>query len=89
MEAKTVDLRLKSKLIIQSLLRGEEISLTYHGKPIAMIIPNKIKVKKKNSRKKLSNSTKSTPSKIFGMWSDYKEIKNVDEYVRQLRKARF
>lgn len=58
--------------------RGEEVIITYRGKPCA----------------KLTSLTKNDnqgnqPDPLFGIWKDHDDSKDVAHYVRILRKGRF
>jgi len=77
MKATAKDLRFHSKELIDSVSRGEEVVITFRGKPCAKLVPF---TEQKN---------KETPNELFGMWKDHDLTKNVDEYVRNLRKGRF
>ena len=77
MKATAKDLRFHSKELLESIERGEEVIITYRGKPHAKLIPIK--------NKKSDNSG----NNLFGIWKDYKETENVNDYVRSLRKGRF
>ena len=76
MEISTKDLRSHSKELFNAIDRGEEVILTYHGKPRAKItgLPE---------GKKSGESTTS-----FGIWSERIDIANVEDHVRSLRKGR-
>ncbi|MCK5528675.1 MAG: type II toxin-antitoxin system prevent-host-death family antitoxin [Kiritimatiellae bacterium] len=79
MEATAKDLRFHSKELLESVERGEEVIITYHGKPRAKLVPineDKPMVVKEESR-------------LFGMWKDNDAAKDVNEYVRNLRKGRY
>jgi len=78
MKATAKDLRFHSKEILESISRGEEVIITYRGKARAKIIP-------------LENNEKSKTEKneLFGIWQDNDNIKNVNQYLRRLRKGRF
>lgn len=77
MKATAKDLRFHSKELINTVKRGEEVIITFRGKPCAKLVPF---MEKKGNKNK---------SELFGMWNDYKLIENVDEYVRDVRKGRF
>ncbi|MEA2103370.1 MAG: type II toxin-antitoxin system prevent-host-death family antitoxin [Candidatus Cloacimonadota bacterium] len=79
MKATAKDLRFHSKELINSVNRGEEVVITYRGKPCAKLVPYE-ELKNKNKKKK---------NELFGMWKDNDMIENVDEHVRNLRKGRF
>lgn len=77
MKATAKDLRFHSKELIDSVSRGEEVVITFRGKPCAKLVPFR----------DLKNKTEE--NKLFGMWKDNDTIDNVNEYVRNLRKGRF
>ncbi len=78
MEATAKDLRFHSKKLIDSVNRGEEVVITYRGKPCAKLVPYQ--------ENKESTCQK---HKLFGMWKDNKAIEDVNEYVKNLRRGRF
>ncbi len=77
MRATAKELRFKSKELIDSLKRGEEVVITFRGKPCAKLVPYQ----------ELKRQTET--NELFGMWEDNEMVTNVDEYVRGLRKERF
>ena len=75
MKATTKDLRLRTKELISATDRGEQVVITYRGKPRAKLVPiteEKVQEPKHNP--------------AFGIWSDQDVL--VDEQVRQFRKPR-
>ena len=77
MKATAKDLRFHSKELIDTVNRGEEVVITFRGKPCAKLVPyRELKVQKEKNE-------------LFGMWKDHDSTKNVDEYVQNLRKGRF
>ena len=78
MKATARDLRFHSKEILESISRGEEVTITYRGKARAKMIPM-------NNNKK----TKLEKNELFGIWNNYDRVKNVNRYLRRLRKGRF
>jgi len=77
MKATAKDLRFHSKLLLDAINRGEEVVITYRGKPCAKLIPYREK------------KEKITENVLFGIWKDNDIVPNVDEYVRGLRKGRY
>ncbi len=77
MKATAKDLRFHSKELIDSVNRGEEVVITFRGKPCAKLVPYE---DLKNKKEK---------NKLFGMWKDNGMVENVNEHVRNLRKGRF
>jgi prevent-host-death family protein len=78
MKATAKDLRFHSKELLDTVKRGEEVVITYRGKPCAKLVPIKDEVAKGSGK-----------NELFGIWKDYDETKNVEDYVRNLRKGRF
>jgi len=77
MKATAKDLRFHSKEILDTVSRGEEVIITFRGKPQAKLVPVNYD-EDKNAK----------CSSLFGIWRDNDEIKNVHEYVREIRKGR-
>lgn len=77
MKATAKDLRFHSKELLDTINRGEEVVITFRGKPCAKLIPYKEK------------KEKTTKDVLFGIWKDNDIVHNVDEYVRGLRKGRY
>lgn len=77
MKATAKDLRFNSKGLIDSVNRGEEVIITFRGKPCAKLVPYQ-EIKRQTEK-----------NELFGIWQDNDRIQNVDEYVRNLRKGRF
>ena len=78
MKATAKDLRFFSKELLDSVSRGEEVIITYRGKPHAKLVP--ILPSSKSDKRK---------SKLFGIWKDNDTVKDVEQYVRKLRAERF
>lgn len=72
MKATAKDLRFNSKELIDSVNRGEEVVITFRGKPCAKLVPYQ-EIKKQSEK-----------NELFGIWQDNDTIQNVDEYVRNL-----
>ncbi len=76
MQATSKDLRFHTKEILDAAMRGEEVVITFHGKPYAKIVP-------------ITESKQENKQNDFcGMWKDRTDIDNVDDYIRQIRKRR-
>ena len=78
MEASIKDLRLHTRTLIAATDRGEEVVITWHGRPRARLVP-------------LGDAPAAGPAvgrnPAFGLWSDRNG--SVDEEVRGLRRGRF
>jgi len=68
------DLRFKISMLFDVLTKGEDITITYRGKPKAKLI----------SFEESGNDEKSDA--LFGMWRDREE--DVDDLVRSMRRGR-
>ncbi len=79
MRATAKDLRFHSKELLDTVNRGEEVLITYRGKPCAWLIPYEQAEFKQGKIK----------NEFFGIWRDHDEITDVNEYVRKIRKGRF
>jgi prevent-host-death family protein len=67
------DLRFNISMLFKVLSKGEDITITYRGKPKAKLIS-------------YDENNEEKDSTIFGMWSD-KNLE-VDDFVRDLRRGR-
>ena len=76
MNATAKDLRFHTRDLLDTVSRGEEVVVTLRGKPCARLIPFE-------ALKKVSKND------LFGIWKDDERSKDVDNYVRDLRKGRF
>lgn len=68
------DLRFKISMLFDVLTKGEDITITYRGKPKAKLVS----IQDGNDEEK-DNS-------LFGLWKD--RDMDVDEYMREIRKGR-
>ena len=77
MNATAKDLRFHSRELLNTVTRGEEVVITFRGKPCAKLVP---------FSEEIRNAGK---NELFGMWKDHEATQDVDGYVRKLRKGRF
>ncbi len=79
MKATTKDLRLHTRELISATDRGEQVIITYRGKPRAKLVP-------------LDESERTRPrparNPVYGIWSDRQDMGPVEELVRKLRTPR-
>jgi prevent-host-death family protein len=80
MKATAKDLRFHSRELLDTVNRGEEVVITYRGRPCAKLVPIEQGSKSKNEKEE---------NELFGIWKDNPDVKDVDKYVRKLRKGRF
>lgn len=76
MEVTTKELRIQPGKIIEQVSVGQEITVTYRGKPLAKIIPFQPAIDTDQD------------TSIFGMWKTHKNVLSVEAQVRDLRKGR-
>ena len=75
MQATAKDLRFNVKELLDTVSRGEEIVITYWGKPRAKLIPFVEHLESEDE--------------LFGIWADHEPSEDVTAYIRTLRKGRF
>ena len=68
------DLRFKISMLFDVLSKGEDIMITYRGKPKAKLVSYE------------NNQIPDTAGELFGIWKD--KTKNVNDLVRDLRRGR-
>ena len=73
MIATAKDLRYNINMLFDVLSKGEDVTITYRGKPKAKLISTQKKHLKKDDS-------------LFGLWKDKDE--DVDKMVREMRKGR-
>lgn len=76
MKATAKDLRFHSKELLNTVNRGEEVIITYRGKPCAKLVP-------------YDEHTPDKKNNLFGMWKNNDLITDVDNHIRNVRKGRF
>ena len=77
MKATAKDLRFHVKELLETVNRGEEVIITFRGKPCAKLVPVD------------GHGEKRSEHELFGMWKDHDLTEHVDDYVRSLRRGRF
>jgi prevent-host-death family protein len=80
MKATAKELRFHSKMLLDAVSRGDDVVITFRGKPCAKLVPYVDKAFSESS---------SGEDELFGIWHDRDDIDCVDGYVRDLRKSRF
>jgi len=75
MRATAKDLRFNVKELLDTVTRGEEVIITYRGKPRAKLIP--------------FEDEPGDEDELFGIWAEHPQSEDVDAYIRTIRKGRF
>ena len=78
MIATAKELRFHAKELLDAVSRGEEVVITFRGKPHAKLVPIEP-----------SQTLITTSNKLFGMWKDYATVEDIEKYIREKRKGRF
>ncbi len=78
MEVSTKELRVQPGKIIDQVVHGEEVTVTFRGKALARIVPIR----------KADSAQSDDGNGIFGMWADVIDQDSVDSTVRNIRKGR-
>ncbi len=78
MKATAKDLKVHSRELLEAVKRGEEVVITFRGKPCAKLVPY---------RKKKGEET--AEHDLFGIWKDNDQVEDVAAYVRTLRQGRY
>jgi prevent-host-death family protein len=76
MKASVKDLRYNLKTILESVDRGEEVLITNRGRVKARIVAAD------------TSTVDAAENPFIGMWKDRTDMKNVEQYVRDMRKGR-
>jgi prevent-host-death family protein len=74
----TKELRIQPGKIINQVVNGQEVTVTFRGKALARIVPLNTEVQ----------TDENEEISIFGLWKDHEQTDPVDDYVRGLRKGR-
>jgi prevent-host-death family protein len=70
MEITTEQLKIQPEIIISEVNNGQEITITWQGKPSARIVP----------------IVDTSDSELFGIWKNRDDTGDVEQYVRNVRK---
>ena len=81
MEITAKELRSRVGEALALVERGEQVTVTYRGKPRARLVPVE------HSEEALCYEP--APASAFGMWKDRTDMDDVDAWVRNIRKGRF
>ena len=80
MKVTTKSLRTRAREILESVDRGEPVTITYRGKPRARLVSID---QENNSR---PDDDRDMP--VFGIWKDRRE-QDIQDYIDSLREGRF
>ena len=83
MQITTKSLRTHTHEIFACIERGEQVTITYRGKPKALLTS----INEQNQTQTASDSSVEIP--VFGIWSDREALDDIDSYLKELRKGRY
>lgn len=75
MRASAKDLRFNVRELLETVARGEEVIITYRGKPRARLIPFGDELEGEDE--------------LFGIWANHEASEDVNAYIQTIRKGRF
>lgn len=78
MKASILDMRRKMKEILNALDHNESVTITYRGKEKGVLQPVR----------KIKEEINVRDHEAVGMWADREDMKDVEAYVRRLRRGR-
>lgn len=78
MKAKVVDLRYRMKSVLAALDRGEPVTVLHRGREKARLVPVET----------ARETRKPSADAAFGIWKNRRDVANVPQHVRQLRRGR-
>lgn len=77
MKVTAKDLRSQTRRLLEAVDRGEEVMITYRGKPRARLVPVE------------SVAEAGREEDLFGIWRDDPRTAEVERYMDELRRPRF
>ena len=81
MELTTKELRSHARLLLDTVQRGETVTITYRGRPSARVIG----IEEAGA----DEPEPAADSDLFGLWADRDDLDDVDAHVRAMRRGRF
>ena len=81
MELTTKQLRSHARLLLDMVQRGETVTITYRGRPSALVIGIE--------EARANEAGTAADSELFGLWAGRDDLDDVNSHVRALRRGRF
>jgi prevent-host-death family protein len=81
MKVSAKELRSRTRELLECVARGEEVTVTYRGKPRAKLVPI--------DQQSVSETDSAAALALFGIWKDRDDTMNVREYVDRARESRY
>jgi len=80
MEVSAKELRQKTRLLLDMVERGEEVIITYRGRPRARIV---------SINEGPDQAESAGKNELFGLWADREDLADPRTWVRNLRQSRY
>ena len=81
MKVSAKELRSRTRELLECVARGEEVTVTYRGKPRAKLVPI--------DQQSDSETKNVTALALFGIWKDRDDTVDVSEFVDRARESRY
>jgi prevent-host-death family protein len=78
MKVTAKDLRTQTRRLLDAVDRGEQVLITYRGKPRARLVPADARV-----------GAPLRDTGLFGLWKDDERSADVQQFMEELRRPRF
>jgi prevent-host-death family protein len=79
MEVSAKELRQKTRLLLDAVERGEDVTITYRGRARARVVPMETEPDRAEA---------DVGSELFGLWADREDLDDPLAWVRSLRQSR-
>jgi prevent-host-death family protein len=80
MEISAKELRQKTRLLLDAVERGEEVTITYRGRAKARVV----RIQSAPDRKEPASE-----NELFGLWADRDDLADPQTWIRTLRQRRY
>jgi len=80
MEVSAKELRKKTRLLLDAVERGEEVTITYRGRAKARVV----RLDRDSER-----GESASENELFGLWADRDDLAEPMTWVRTLRQSRY
>jgi len=80
MEISAKELRQKTRLLLDAVDRGEEVTITYRGRARARVV---------RMESEVDRPEPATGNELFGLWADRDDLTDPREWVRTVRQSRY
>jgi len=75
------DLRTRFRRLLEAVERGEDVIITYRGKPRARLVAL--------ASERIVEHEELNDTPLFGIWHDREDMEDIEAYLDKLRQGRF